>query len=245
MVASTIRQNQIPNEPQLKDLLDLFKKDLLINVNCHHVASIQTFNPVNQTATATVNYKKTVFEPSALEGGYVPVLKDYPVLLDCPVVCIGGGNGALTFPVSAGDECVVMFNDRDIDNWLQGSSASAVATPRLHSFSDGIILVGIRSLANVIPSYSSTHVELRTKDGINKIAIAVDGSSIKAQLGAFASLEITADGKLNISNLAADFVPALVQLFTDIAAATAAGFPLVMPTFAADLALLASFSEGP
>ena len=63
-------------------------------------------------------------------------------------------------PITAGDTCLVLFNDRDIDNWFQSGQVGPVATSRLHSMSDGIALVGIRSLANSIEGYDMTRAML-------------------------------------------------------------------------------------
>jgi hypothetical protein len=164
-LANTIQQNLVPSEPQLIDLLNLLKKDVMLNLNCHHIGKITLFNLLTQTASATINYQKTFFQFNQITGTYDSVTADYPMLMECPVVCLGGGTAALTFPISAGDECLVLFNDRDIDNWYAGSSNSPNATARLHNFSDGIILVGIRSLANSLVSYDMTRAVLRNGVG--------------------------------------------------------------------------------
>jgi len=165
MASPTVSQNLVPSNPSLQDLLDLVKKDIMISLNCHHVGTIQSFDATKQTATATINYKKTYFErlPSGL---YHAVLVDYPVLIDCPVVVLGGGPVALTFPIAQGDECLVMFNDRDIDNWFQSGQVGPVATSRLHSFSDAILLVGVRSAGKAIAAYDTTRGVLRNGETV-------------------------------------------------------------------------------
>lgn len=235
MPTSEIKQNQIPNEPELSDLVNLLKKQIKLDINKIHIGTIQDFNATTQQATVTVNYKKTFFKPN-LTGVYEPTLVDYPVLVDCPVVVLGGGSGAVTFPIAAGDECLILCNDRDIDNWFQGSSGAANATPRLHSTADAIALVGIRSLPNVIPLYSSDSVELRTKSGNARVSVKADGSSVKVMLGETVSLELTNAGKLTVINTTGEFVAALNTIITT---ATAAGFPLVVDPTA--LAIFQSF----
>ena len=245
MSDSKIQQNLLPNDPELKDLLNLFRKSLLLDLNCHHIGKIQVFNPLNQTATVTINYKKTFFV--ADNGAYVPKLVDYPILAECPVICLGGGNGALTFPISAGDDCLVLFNDRDLDNWFQGSSSSGVATPRLHAFSDGIVLVGLRSRNDVLVDYDTDGTTLRTVDGLTKIKIASDGSNITTTVGPAMEMVITADGTVSITNGVDELISALIKLYQDIQSATTMTLlgpqPLVMPTFAADLIKLQTFQE--
>ena len=153
-------ESSFPAEPTLIDVLNLFKKGIFSELNCHHVGTIQSFDSTNQTARATVNYKQTILQPNA-QGVYQQVLIDYPILADCPVVFLGGGSSHLTFPVAQGDECLVLFNDRDFDNWYSGASTGQPATPRKHSFSDGIIMVGLRSLGNIIQNFDTARAVLR------------------------------------------------------------------------------------
>ena len=242
-----VQQNQAPNDPSLSDLLKLFRKNMLLGLNCHHVGTIQSFNATSQTANATVNYKKTFFRPNAA-GVYRPVLEDYPQLIDCPVYVVGGGGGCLTFPIAQGDECLMAFNDRDLDNWFQGGGANAaVNSSRLHSFADAVIFVGLRSLANVIVSYSSSAIELRNREGTNKVSIASDtvtvqkgattvvlnDSKISGALGSTMTFEFDATGKMKFTNATGEFIAALIQA---LSTATAGGFPLL-----ADLTTLQSF----
>lgn len=253
---SDLPQNLIPNEMSLGDLLDLVKRDIFLSLNCHAIGTIQSFDSDKQTAQATINYKKTYFDSEL--GSYKPVLVDYPQLIDCPVVVLGGGSGALTFPIAEGDECLVLFNDRDLDNWFGGSSGSAVATPRLHSFSDGLILVGVRSLANVIPSYAGNAVEIRTKDGSSKISVNTSTGAVTINVGSSeAVVQITTDGKISMKSGSAGLefdatatgtlsikngvttTDLITALYTILTTATAAGFPLVVdPTSIAVLASL-------
>lgn len=208
MSAPTISLNQVPTDPTLKDLLDLQKKDLLLNLMCHHIGTIQSFDSDNQTATATINYKKTLFRRDPKTGQYVPVLVDYPILAGCPVVVLGGAGSAgaaLTFPIQPGDECLVLFNDRDIDNWFQGGPGQAVASSRLHSFSDGIILVGIRSLPNVLENYNATHATLR------------NGS---AQVGVSTTKVKIANADTSLNTLLQSLVTDLQTLITQLALLT-------------------------
>lgn len=155
------KQNQIPNEPSLKDLLDLHKKTIMLALSCHHIGTIQSFDATKQTATATINYKKTYYELNEQTRVYAAKLRDYPILVDCPAIILGGGLSSLTFPITQGDECLVIFNDRDLDNWFQNGAGGPVGTPRLHSFSDAMVLVGVRSVGNVIADYDTARAVLR------------------------------------------------------------------------------------
>ena len=160
MSTPTLPLNSVPVTPSLYDLLTLWKKDVFLNLACHHIGTIQSFDASTQTATASINYTKTFYKFDATTRQNVPVQENYPPLT-CPVICLGGGDSALTFPIAQGDECLVLFNDRDLNNWFSGASGGPVATGRLHSISDGLIIVGVRSLANVVQNYDTTRAVLR------------------------------------------------------------------------------------
>ncbi len=166
----TLSVNSVPNDPSLSDLLDLLKKEIFLGLNSHHIGTIQSFNSTAQTVVATINYTKTFFQFNSVTQTYVPVQVNYPTLVDCPLVILGGGAAHVTFPVANGDECLLIFNDRDMDNWFQTGQFGPVATGRLHSFSDAIALVGIKSTPNALTSYDAVRAVLtngNAKCGIN------------------------------------------------------------------------------
>lgn len=169
MDITSFQQNKSESEPGLKDLLDLHKKDVMLSINCHAIATVQSFDDTKQTITATINYKKTYFKTNN-DGSYVPVLYDYPILLDVPVITMQGGTASLTFPIAKGDSCLILFNDRDLDNWFHTGQVSQTATPRLHSFSDGIALVGLRASNNPIANYDMTRVVLQ--NGLTMVGLS-------------------------------------------------------------------------
>lgn len=156
------------NDPTLADLLNIYRRSIMLDFNCHHLATIQSFDPVKLTVTATINYKKTFFQQNAKTKLYDRVLVDYPLLADIPVVFLSGGTAGVTFPIDTGDQALILFNDRDLDNWFQSGQTGPVASGRLHSFSDGVALIGPRSLANPIANYDSTRAVLY--NGQTKIA---------------------------------------------------------------------------
>lgn len=93
------------------------------------------------------------------------VLTTLPLLLDCPVQFPAGGGCTLTFPVAAGDECLVVFSSRCIDSWWQSGGIQAQAELRMHDLSDGFALLGFRSKPRVIGGISMEAVQLRSDDG--------------------------------------------------------------------------------
>lgn len=189
MAEPTIKQNRTSiTEPSLSDLLDLMKKDIFLNINCHHVAQIQSFDKDTQTVQATIMYKKTYFQKVS-DGTYQPILKDYPILIDVPVIVLKGGAAHLQMPIAQGDECLILFNDRDIDNWFQTGQVKPNASSRLHSFSDGFALIGVSSSPKAIADWDMTRASLNygtTSVGVSatKIRIKNEATTLNTQLQA-------------------------------------------------------------
>lgn len=174
-----IQLNSIPCEPSLTDLLQLLKKEIFFDLNCHHLATIQSFNSANQTVTATMNYTKTFFELDTETGIYEPVQQNYPLMVDVPVLVLGGGTARLTFPIAQGDQCLILFNDRSIDNWFQSGQAGPLPNSRAHSFADGLALIGPNSLNTLIATYDTARAVLRN----GAAGVGVSTSKIKIYNG--------------------------------------------------------------
>lgn len=177
---------QYGNVPSLASLLDLHKKNTMAQINCHQVGEIVSFNP--STQTAEVQIKMTY-----IRNGEI---KSYPLILDCPCIVLCGGNGRITLPIEKGDSCLVLFNDRDIDNWYSSGQTMPPRTNRTHAFADAIALVGLRNKQNQISGYFADGVEIKhgnssikLKDGyidikgnVNVVQNTVDDNSLHAYI---------------------------------------------------------------
>ncbi len=167
MIASPVR-------PDLRALLDNAKQEIFFGLNCPQVGIIDSFDAATQKASVRIAVLRVV------PTGQIA----YPLLTDCPVYFPRGGDAYMTFPVSAGDPCLVLFNDRDLDNWFTTGNVVAPNSQRAHSLSDGLVLVGIRNLAtpapNVDPDAVSLwkgDVQISIKDG--KVKIENDSINLK------------------------------------------------------------------
>lgn len=163
MSVGTINLNQsVTPDPSFKDTMNLFKRQILLDFNCHHLATIEAFNSTSQTVICTINYQQTFFQTNAL-GVYGPTAVAYPIVVECPVIILQGGLAVVNMPIIIGDQCMLLFNDRDIDNWYIGSYTSQNNTPRLHSFSDAIALVGLNNLESQITNYDGVRAVIMDK----------------------------------------------------------------------------------
>lgn len=131
---------------------------------------VQSFDPEAMTVTVQPAIRGKVEAPGgAVNSVALPLLVDVPVVFPC------GGGFTLTFPIKAGDECLVVFSSRCIDAWWQSGGVQEPLETRMHDLSDGFALVGPFSQPNVIPNVSTEHTQLRTDDGLTYIEIQPSG----------------------------------------------------------------------
>ena len=150
-------KRQGPN-PSLNDFIDARIRLAMASMNCVSIGTIQSFDSVLQQATVSLNYKRIIKDGAMAANNIdtVDVIKEYPLLMKCPVVFLRGGSFRLTFPVAKGDTCLVFFSDRDIDVWAETGVVDAPPnSERMHSFSDAIVLVGISSKANPLADFNT------------------------------------------------------------------------------------------
>lgn len=124
-----------------------------------------------------------------------------PLLVDVPIVWPRGGGFALTFPLSKGDEVLVVFASRCIDAWWQSGGIGAQAEIRMHDLSDGFAVLAPSSQPRVLGSISATSVQLRDDAGTTYVEVAPSG--VVRIIGA-ASLDLIAptinlQGQVNIT----------------------------------------------
>lgn len=145
---------------------------------------IQSFNASAMTCTVQPAISGTVRQ----QDGKSALIK-MPLLLDCPVCFPGGGGCTLTFPIAAGDECLVVFASRCIDSWWALGGVQGQAEHRMHDLSDGFVLPGVRSQPRKFQVSGKT--QLRTNDGATYVEIENGAIKLKGNVTIEGNLTIT------------------------------------------------------
>lgn len=221
-MTSSLQQKTIV-EPELGDVFSIFKQDLLSSLNCIKIGRIQTYDSVKHSAQVQILFKRVLPDLS---------VKSYPLLIDVPVVTLQGGGGALQLPIAAGDQCLLLFSDRRIDEWYQNGGEAAPASPRLHDMSDAIALVGLNALNSPLPATPT-----------NKVTLSYQGQSV--ELGAAtASLIATGGAEINLATLveiknSTTSLLILLSAFIDVLKTLQVNGPI--PLTAASIAALEAF----
>lgn len=179
-------------DPTMADLILEAKRDVKYSINCVQLGTIEAYTRATNMAKVSINFKRKLGDGS---------LADYPVLADCPVFIPSGGNSALTFPITKGDQCIILFNDRNIDNWYLKGEVKEPATSRCHDIADGIVLVGIRNLVTAAQANTPPSNSVCLDAGLKKVAIKNSITDLKTILinltNAIAQMTFTTGGVLS------------------------------------------------
>lgn len=165
---------------ELQDVPEMFLPRMLENAQAMIwtalPAIVKSFNATALTVEAQPAITGRYIDPA----GEVKVV-NLPLLLDCPVVFPHGGGCSLTFPVKAGDECLIVFASRSIDNWWQNGGIQNPAEMRMHDLSDGFAIVGCWSQPKRIGGWSTGETQLRSDDGSAYVAVHPSSHQITAK----------------------------------------------------------------
>lgn len=134
------------------------------DINCMRIGKIQQFYPESLTAMVKlVDKKVTGLNPDGSQ-----ILKEYPPIYAKVCYC----NPFCTFPLTIGMECILLFNDRELETWFINGGSNIQAYPRMHDLTDAVAIVGIRSLPQMVQIltdclhlfYGSSSLELKAAD---------------------------------------------------------------------------------
>ena len=136
------KYNSFSPEPNWIQTLDGVTKKTGYELNCMCIGIVNEFFPDDLTADIVIANKKTL----GLNEDGTQIVEPYPLIRAKVVYC----NPFITFPINPGDECVLLFADREIESWFLNGDVNPEGYPRMHSKTDAVAIFGIRSLPNMI-----------------------------------------------------------------------------------------------
>lgn len=170
---------QLSVDSSLTQLFKLNKANTALEMNCVRIGIIQEFYPENLTAQVLISGKKVL----GLNKDGSQILREYAPIYAKVCYC----NPFETFPLTKGMECVLLFNDRELESWFINGGNNPQAYPRMHDLTDAIAIVGIRSLPNMIQIltdcfhlfYGQSNIQLKEAEtDVNSPTINITGDTI-------------------------------------------------------------------
>lgn len=134
--------NQLANKPDLVQLLKSALNKNAYDLNVCRIGIVEEFYPEKLTVKVKIAGKKTIGtnkDGSQKTEDFAPI---YAKVCYCAPF--------ITFPIVQGMECILLFNDREIETWFINGGANPEKYPRMHELTDAVAIFGIRSLPMMI-----------------------------------------------------------------------------------------------
>lgn len=197
--------------PSLAELFNAHADDVLKKLRVCAVGQVTAYDATKRTASITLG------EPTVTNAGLV--VPDLNPLLDVPVFTLQGGGVHVGLPITPGNECLVVFNDFNLGEWLVAGGQPAPEDTLRHGLSGAIAFVGLNSGGNPLQTFLAA-LEGGLAGATSKIAVN------------------QATGLITISNQAGQNLLTILQTFlTAVAASSVLDAPTKAAATAASVAL--------
>lgn len=120
---------------------------------------------------------------------------DLPMLLDVPIVYSGSTDYSITFPISIGDEGLVVFADMCIDTWWQSGDVQDQFEVRRHDLSDGFFIPAQMSQVKKYIGIDQQNLEIKNRVTGKGIKIGPNGATFTENV---TIPNLTVTGNLNV-----------------------------------------------
>lgn len=178
------------------DLEELIRK-LMGRMNTAIPGVIDSFDPSTQTCSVTPAIQMRVTDENGTQSFH-----NLPKLTQVPVLFPNAGGFYITLPVKAGDNCLLIFSQRAIDNWhasggIQPPENNAVIS-RSHHMTDAFAILAPLPLPDAISDYDSACIVIRNMDNSTKITVSDDDATIVKNTNSItvSSVGITIEGNV-------------------------------------------------
>lgn len=166
-------EEPISNTATLSSVIKKGVRNALKEVHTCMPGIIVSFDPEDQTAKVQPAIKR-VFKTVEEERTFL-VPEEISALINVPVFFPRGGGYSFTYPINEGDECLLIFSERAIDNWFEQGGCQEPKYNRMHALSDAVAFVGLSSKPNVDTDFDNANMVLKSDNGESSITITDGG----------------------------------------------------------------------
>ncbi len=184
------------SKPTQLEINQLLKTNIFSNLNCHNIGRILEFDPTTQLCTVELMQIKQFGDQA-----YTPA-----PITQVPLIMLGAGNAHITMPNPVGTTCLLLFLDRNMDNFMETCEQYMPDTARMHDFTDCVALTTFKTLVDPIQDYDEQAISLLNEDIIDEVNHA---TSLKVYPD---SVEVQTTGKIKFANTTQNLA-ALMQSF--------------------------------
>ena len=186
----------------LSGIIELLKDNIMSNLNCHNIGKIIEFDKTTQTCTVELMQIKQFND-----NFFIPA-----PITQVPLIIYGAGQGHITLPNPVGSICLLLFLDRNIDNFMETGEQYVPETSRMHDFTDCVALTTFTTLANPLSNYDEEAISIFNKKLVEEVEsnsyVKVYGDSINIKTSQTDN-SITVDQEISLDNEGIDISSSL------------------------------------
>lgn len=179
-------------QTDFNDIMIIAQDAIMSRLNCHNIGRIIEFDSATQTCTVEMMQIKQFNEQTFIPAPITQV----------PLIILGSGGGHITMPNPVGTICLLLFLDRNIDNFMETGEQYVPDTARMHDFTDAIALTTFTTLANPIQNYDENAITIFNEGLIEEVQklsyIKIYPNLIQIQAADGANIAL--NDKVSISN---------------------------------------------
>lgn len=180
------------NQVNFNDVMEIAQDAIMSRLNCHNIGRILEFDKLTQTCTVELMQLKQFNQYTITPAPITQV----------PLIMLGAGGAYITMPNPVGTICLLLFLDRNMDNFMETGVQYVPDTTRMHDFTDAIALTTFTTLANPLNDYDEEAITVFNEGLVEEITklsyIKIYPAKIEIQAADGAN--ITANDKVSISN---------------------------------------------
>ncbi len=132
---------ELPQNPELADLLNLVARKVLLDLHSHTVATVTAYNPTEQTVDVRVDILRVVADHSQrpTAANPAPAAAQAPIpLRGIPVAWPRTNSAHLTFPLNPGDKGELHVQDRSLERYRELGEPTDPYAMWTHALQDSV-----------------------------------------------------------------------------------------------------------
>lgn len=195
-------------QQDFNNVMEIAQDAIMSRLNVHNIGRIVEFDKNTQTCTVELMILKQFNDSIIIPAQITQV----------PLIILGAGGGHITLPNPVGTICLLLFLDRNMDNFMETGEAYAPETSRMHDFTDCIAITTFKTAVNPISNYDENAITIFNEgliEEIQKISyIKIYPNNI--QITVTEGANITLSDKVEINNSSQNLGTLIQSLITAI-----------------------------
>lgn len=144
----------MPSEPDLLEAMESVVNSELVALHVSLPGRVERYDHTKQQADVKPLLKKRL-----LDG----TVEEYPIVPNVPVMWPRTADFVLAAPLSRGDQVLLVFVERSLDEWLSEGGTPAPVDRRKFNLSDAVAIPGLYSFKQTSPADTSEDAVMQFK----------------------------------------------------------------------------------